>query len=285
MKGIILAAGMGTRLFPLTKPISKQLLPLFDKPMIFYPLSTLIYMGIDDILCIVKKEDISNFKELLSNGKQLGINIKYIIQDSPNGIAESFILAEKFIGKDDVTLILGDNIYYGLNFENILFSLDKDKGGKIFICKVASPQRYGVVVFKGNNIHKVEEKPKNPKSSYVVTGLYIYDNEVIEISKNLKPSKRNELEITDVNNYYLNNKKLEFVKLPISIFWQDVGTPEALIQASEFIRSIQDRQDILIGSPELIALKKNFISKKQIKNIINTYPKGYYRSKLEKLTN
>ena len=208
MKGIILAAGIGTRLFPLTKPISKQLLPLFDKPMIFYPLSTLIYMGIKDILCIVKKEDILNFKALLGNGKHLGIKINYVIQDSPNGIAESFILAEKFIGNDNVTLILGDNIYYGLNFENILFDLDQGKSSKIFICKVANPQRYGVVVFKGNKIKKIEEKPKKPKSSYVVTGLYIYNNDVIRISKNLIPSKRNELEITDVNNIYLNNIKI-----------------------------------------------------------------------------
>lgn len=285
MKGIILAAGRGTRLFPLTSPISKQLLPLFDKPMIFYPLSTLLYMGIDDILCIVKKEDIKNFKKLLGNGKQLGIKISYIIQDLPNGIAESFILAEKFIGHDNVTLILGDNIYYGLNFENISFNLSKGAGCKIFICKVSNPQRYGVVVYKENKIKKIEEKPKNPKSSYVVTGLYVYNNDVVRISKNLIPSKRNELEITDVNNNYLNKKKLEFVKLPISIFWQDVGTPEALIQASEFIRSIQDRQDILIGSPELMALKKNFISKKQIRKLISQYPFGYYRSKLERLTN
>lgn len=285
MKGIILAGGKGSRLFPLTSHISKQLLPLFDKPMVFYPLSTLISMDIQDVVFIVTKENLNYFKKLFGNGNHLGIKITYLIQDLPNGIAESFIIAEKFIGKNNVTLILGDNIYYGPNFTKFSFNLKEDFGCKIFISKVFNPERYGVVNLSNNKIQTIEEKPNKPKSSYVVTGLYIYDNEVVEIAKKLKPSKRNELEITDVNNIYLKNKRLEFYKLSINVFWQDVGTPEALTQAAEFIRSIQDRQDILIGSPELMALKKNFISKKQIKKLISSYPQGYYRSKLERLTN
>ena len=283
MKGIILAGGRGTRLFPLTSHISKQLLPLFDKPMIFYPLSTLISMGINDIAFIVRKDNLKHFKKLFGNGQHLGIKISYLIQDSPNGIAESFIIAEKFIGKENVTLILGDNIYYGPNFDDCSFDLSQNFGCKIFICKVFNPERYGVVNFDRNKIESIEEKPKKPKTSYVVTGLYIYNNEVVEISKKLTPSKRNELEITDINNTYLQNRQLEYVKLSINVYWQDVGTPEALTQASEFMRSIQDRQDILIGSPELMALKKNFINKKQFKKLIKQYPQSYYRSKLEKI--
>ena len=283
MKGIILAGGRGTRLFPLTKHISKQLLPLFDKPMVFYPLSTLISMGIYDILFIVRKDNIKHFKKLFGNGQHLGIKISYLYQDSPNGIAESFIIAEKFIGKENATLILGDNIYYGPNFGDYSFDLSQNFGCKIFICKVSNPESYGVVSFDRDKIESIEEKPKKPKTSYVVTGLYIYNNEVVEIAKKLKPSKRNELEVTDINNTYLQNRQLEYVKLSINVYWQDVGTPEALTQASEFMRSIQDRQDILIGSPELMALKKNFIHKKQLKKLINQYPPGYYRSKLEKI--
>ena len=283
MKGIILSGGLGTRLFPLTKPISKQLLPLFDKPMIFYPLSTLLSLGISDILIITTNQDISNFKRLLGNGKQIGINISYKIQDSPNGIAESFIIAEKFIGKNNVTLILGDNIFYGINFENLSLKFTGKNGCKIFISKVSNPQRYGVVNFRNKDIKNIQEKPNKPKSSYAVTGLYVYDNEVVKISKKLKPSKRKELEITDVNNIYLKNQKLEFVKFPIDFYWQDVGTPEALTQAAEFIRSLQERQDILIGSPELTAYKNNYISKKNLLKLIKTYPQGYYKSKLKRL--
>jgi glucose-1-phosphate thymidylyltransferase len=286
MKGIILAGGSGTRLYPITKVYSKQLSLLYDKPLIYYPLSILMLGGIKDILIISDKETIPLYKKLFNDGKILGLNIKYAVQDAPNGIAESFILGEQFIGNDAVTLILGDNIFYGkLNYFYKALENNTD-GGTIFAYKVKDPQRYGIVEFDENNkVISIEEKPENPKSEYAIPGLYVFDNDVIEIAKNLKPSERGELEITDVNKTYLEKGKLKVEKIGRGVAWLDTGTPEALLQAANFFGVIEDRQGFKVACIEEIAYHKNFITKNELENIINSIPKSTYREYLLKVLN
>ena len=280
MKGIILAGGLGTRLHPLTSSLSKQLLPLFDKPMIYYPLSTLIELGIRDILLICKKDDLLLFKNLLKDGSQWGIKISYEIQKKPSGIAESFIIGKKFIGNNNVTLILGDNIFYGVKYNTKNFI----NGATIFAYQVQDPQRYGVIEIKNNYPIKIVEKPKNPKSNLAVTGLYVYDKEVVKIAENINPSKRGELEITDINNEYLRRKKLNVSVLKEGSMWLDAGTFSTLLQASLFIQTLQERQNIQIGSPESASFKQNFIKKNMLKKILSRSPKNEYYNYLKKLT-
>ena len=279
MKGIILAGGLGTRLHPLTKSVSKQLLPLFDKPMIYYPLSTLIELGIRDILLICKRNDKNLFQNLLKDGSQWGLRIEYAIQDKPSGIAESFIIGEKFIKDDNVALILGDNIFYGVKYNIKNFK----NGALIFSYQVQDPKRYGVIEIKNNLPKTITEKPINPKSNLAVTGLYIYDKEVVKIAKTIKPSKRGELEITDINNHYLKRKKLKVSNLEKGSMWLDAGTFTTLLQAAHFIQTLQERQNIQIGSPESSALFQNFITRKQLKKIIKNSPKNEYFKNLTSL--
>ena len=252
MKGIILAGGKGTWLYPVTIPICKQLLPIGDKPLIYYPLSTLMLAGIKDILIISTPEDISRFMKLFGDGSQLGLNFDYKIQDKPRGLADAFMVGEKFIGKDNCCLVLGDNIFYGHGFTKVLQDAsEKDKGATIFGYYVNDPQRYGVVEFnKNNKVMSIEEKPKEPKSNYAVIGLYFYDNRVIKIAKNLKPSERNELEITDVNKAYLELGELEVKLLGRGFAWLDTGTHEAMLEAADYIRIIEKRQGLKIGCIE-----------------------------------
>lgn len=266
MKGIILAGGAGTRLYPSTKVISKQLIPIYDKPMVYYPLSTLMLAGIKDILIISTKEDIPKFQNLFGDGSEIGVNFEYAVQEKPNGIAEAFIIGEKFIGSDTVCLILGDNIFYGDGFSGKLKSAAEIKEGAIiFGYYVKDPERYGVVEFdKDWNVLSVEEKPQNPKSNYAVVGLYFYDNSVVEIAKNLKPSKRGELEITDVNKVYLQNQKLKLKLFPRGYAWLDTGTQDSLIEASMFIKTIEDRQGLKIGCIEEIAFRNGWITKDKL---------------------
>lgn len=284
MKGIILAGGSGSRLYPVTKVYSKQLTLIYDKPLIYYPLSTLMLGGIKDILIISTKETIPLYKMLFGNGNHLGMNFEYVVQDAPNGIAEAFILGEDFIGDDDVTLILGDNIFYGkLNFFYNAISAEKE-GGTIFAYQVKDPERYGIVEFDENNLAvSIEEKPVNPKSNFAVPGLYVYDNEVINISKNLKPSARGELEITDVNKVYLEKGKLGVELIGRGVAWLDTGTPEALLQASNFFGVIEDRQGLKVACIEEIALKRGFINSDQFKDLLNEIPASSYKSYLEEL--
>lgn len=284
MKGIILAGGAGTRLYPITKVYSKQLTIIYDKPLIYYPLSILMLGGIKEILIISNKETIPLYKKLFSDGSQIGLSITYQVQDAPNGIAESFIVGEEFIGNDSVTLILGDNIFYGkLNFlYNVLES--HQEGANIFAYRVKDPERYGIVEFdeKGNAV-SIEEKPKNPKSPFAVPGLYVYDNRVIEISKNLKPSARGELEITDVNKVYMNAGKLKVEQIGRGVAWLDTGTPEALLSASNFFGVIDDRQGLKVACIEEIAYKKNFITKVKLQNLISEMPNSYYKDYLKRV--
>ncbi len=284
MKGIILAGGAGTRLYPITKVYSKQLTIIYDKPLIYYPLSILMLGGIKEILIISNKETIPLYKKLFSDGSQIGLSITYQVQDAPNGIAESFIVGEEFIGNDSVTLILGDNIFYGkLNFlYNVLES--HQEGANIFAYRVKDPERYGIVEFdeKGNAV-SIEEKPKNPKSPFAVPGLYVYDNKVIEISKNLKPSARGELEITDVNKVYMNAGKLKVEQIGRGVAWLDTGTPEALLSASNFFGVIDDRQGLKVACIEEIAYKKGFITKPQLQILISEMPNSYYKDYLKRV--
>lgn len=282
MKGIILAGGTGSRLFPLTISTSKQLLPVYDKPMIFYSLTTLINFNIKEVLIICKKNDIDNFKKLIGSGEEFGIIIKYAFQEKPRGIAESFIIAEKFINTDNVMLILGDNIFHGLDYNLSNYKLNSSK---LFLYHVPDAQNYGVAMLSGKKIIKIIEKPKIPKSNLIVTGLYIYDNDVIKISKNLVPSQRGELEITDVNNVYLKRKKLNFEIIKDGAMWLDAGTPESLFQASQYVKIIQERQQILIGSPHYAAYRKKFITKQSLKKIINNFSNTFYENKLKLLCN
>ena len=288
MKGIILAGGSGTRLSPLTKIVCKQLLPVYDKPMIYYPLATLMKAGIRDILIISTEKDIIRFKELFGNGNSLGINLEYKIQEKPNGIAEAFLIGKEFIGNDSVTLILGDNIFYGENLENILKeSLKLKSGGIVFGYEVKNPEQYGVIEFdKNKKVISIEEKPLNPKSNYIILGLYIYDNSVIEKAKNLKPSKRRELEITDISNLYLKEKKL-FVKiLKNNFIWFDTGTCDSLLEAQNFIKQEQKKNEKYIGCIEEIAYKNGWINKEQIikmaKQLQNTEYGKYLLKIIEK---
>ena len=288
MKGIILAGGSGTRLSPLTKIVCKQLLPVYDKPMIYYPLATLMGAGIRDILLISTEKDIVKFKDLFGNGNNLGINLEYKIQKNPNGIAEAFLIGEEFIGNDSITLILGDNIFYGENFNNILKESLKSKlGGIVFGYKVKNPEQYGVIEFdKNKKVISIEEKPTAPKSNYIIPGLYIYDNSVIKKAKNLKPSRRKELEITDISNLYLKEEKL-FVKILKNNFtWFDTGTCDSLLEAQNFIKQEQEKNEKYIGCIEEIAYKNGWINKEQIikmaKQLQNTEYGKYLLKLIEK---
>lgn len=284
MKGIILAGGAGTRLYPITKVYSKQLTIIYDKPLIYYPLSILMLGGIKDILIISNEETIPMYQKLFGDGNNIGLNIEYKVQDAPTGIAEAFILGEEFIGDDSVTLILGDNIFYGkLNFFYNAVN-DFNSGGVIFAYRVTDPERYGIVEFdKSGKAISIEEKPKKPKSNFAVPGLYVYDNRVIEISKNLKPSERGELEITDVNKHYLNEETLRVETIGRGVAWLDTGTPDSLLQASNFFGVIEERQGLKVACLEEIALKKGFINLEQFKDLINTIPKSNYREYLERI--
>tara|TARA_Y100000590_G_C15679398_1_gene999255 strand:- start:622 stop:1494 length:873 start_codon:yes stop_codon:yes gene_type:complete len=285
-KGIILAGGEGTRLHPITIPYSKQLLPVYDKPMIYYSLCTLMEAGIKEFLCIISPNQKNNFEKLLGDGSQFGINIKYEIQKKPEGIAQAFIIGEKFINNEPVSLILGDNIFYGINFKNLFNQkLIINNQANIFIYQVPDPERYGVVELKNNKVLSIEEKPQNPKSFYAITGLYFYDSEIVKIAKKLKPSNRNELEITDVNKKYLENDKLNTVILSRGTLWLDAGTPTSLLQASQFVQTIQERQQIQIGCPEEIAWKNKWISNDKFAEIANKSPKNSYGNYLRQILN
>ncbi len=265
MKGIILAGGAGTRLNPITYGVSKQLLPVYDKPMIYYPLSILMMAGIREVLIISTPEDTPNFKRLLGDGKSLGMSFSYAVQTIPNGLAQAFVIGEAFIGKEDVCLILGDNIFYGSGLQDILMKNNKPDGGIVFAYHVSDPQRYGVVEFDAD--HKavsIEEKPSNPKSNYAVPGLYFYDNSVVEVAKNLKPGKRGEYEITDVNKHYLEIQKLKVGILSRGIAWLDTGTFHSLMQASQFVEVIQERQNLRIGCIEEVAYRMGYINETQL---------------------
>jgi glucose-1-phosphate thymidylyltransferase len=280
VKGIVLAGGSGTRLYPLTKVISKQLLPVYDKPMIYYSLSTLVLSGIKDILIISTPQDIDLYKRLFNDGDQFGLNISYKVQPSPDGLAQAFILGEKFIGKDDVALVLGDNIFYGTGFSGRLKCcvdiVKNQKKAVVFGYEVKDPERYGVVNFDQNgNAISIDEKPKNPKSNHAVVGLYYYPNSVINIAKNVNPSERGELEITSVNSYYLNENNLKVEILGRGFAWLDTGTVDAINNASNYIRTIEERQGLKIACLEEIAFKNNFINKVQLKKLIQKLPDDY----------
>lgn len=277
MKGIILAGGSGTRLWPITKGISKQLMPIYDKPMIYYPLTTLMSSGIKDILIITTPEDKSQFQRLLGDGSQWGIKLSYAVQPSPDGLAQAFIIGEKFIGKDKVCLILGDNIFHGANISKSLKECIDPDGGLIFAYRVSDPHRYGVVEFDNNNIAiSVEEKPKNPKSNYAVVGLYYYDNDVVEIAKNIKPSHRGELEITSVNAEYLNRGKLKVTTLDRGDVWLDTGTIDSMTDAADYVRTIQRRTGLIIGSPEEVAHSEGYITIDQLHELAGSLKKSGY---------
>jgi len=277
MKGIILAGGSGRRLYPITKAISKQLLPVYDKPMVYYPLSTLMLAGIRNILIISTSHALSRFQHLFGNGSGLGINISYAEQAEPKGIAEAFIIAETFIGKDNVCLILGDNVFYGQGLTGLLRgAAGQKKGATVFGYSVKDPQRYGVIKFdRHQRVIAIQEKPKSPKSNYVVTGLYFYDNKVVAIAKGLKPSRRGELEITDVNNEYLKRRDLKVKLLGRGYAWLDMGTYDSLIEGSNFIRTMEERQGLKIGCIEEIAYRRGYINPAQLKKIAASLPTSY----------
>jgi len=283
MKGIILAGGAGTRLNPLTKSISKQLIPIYDKPMIYYPLSTLMLAGIKDVLIISTPQDLPKFIDLFGNGREIGLNISYQEQPKPEGIAQAFIIGEEFIEANAVCLILGDNLFYGHNLSKTLQTMAKlEKGAYIFGYWVSDPQRYGVVEFNDNHeVLSIEEKPKLPKSNYAVPGLYFYDNKVIDIAKNLKPSARGELEITDVNLEYLKQGDLKVELLGRGYAWLDTGTPDSLMDASNYIATIERRQGLKIGCIEEVAYQMGYIDQVQLKKIINQSPENDYKKYLE----
>lgn len=267
-KGIILAGGKGTRLYPMTKAVSKQLLPIYDKPMIYYPLSVLLLANIKEILIISTPEDINNYKNLLGDGSKIGVKFSYEVQDKPRGLADAFIIGEKFIGKDNVCLILGDNIFYGSNLSEILNKAKKNSGATIFACSVKNPKAFGVVeIDKKGQIISIEEKPEQPKSNLAVPGLYFYDNTVIEKAKKVMPSPRGEIEITAINDEYLKEKKLNVGMMGRGIAWLDTGTPENMLKAAEFVEAIQSRQGYYISCIEEIAWRKNMIDDEQLKEI------------------
>jgi glucose-1-phosphate thymidylyltransferase len=280
MKGIVLAGGAGSRLHPNTIAVSKQLIPVYDKPMIYHPISVLMLAGIRDILIISTPQDLPNFKRLLGNGGQFGVEFSYKEQPSPDGLAQAFILGEEFIGKDDVALVLGDNIFYGQGFSSMLERVvenTKSGGATVFGYQVKDPQRFGVVEFnKNDKVNSIEEKPKNPKSNYAVTGLYFYDNNVVEYAKKLKPSRRGELEITDLNNVYLKSGKLNVELLGRGFAWLDTGTPGSLLQASQYVQTIEENQGIKIACLEEIAYRLGFLTKKEILKSIEKYKNNEY---------
>ncbi|HRE41218.1 MAG TPA: glucose-1-phosphate thymidylyltransferase RfbA [Ignavibacteria bacterium] len=282
MKGIVLAGGAGSRMYPISKIYSKQLTLIYDKPLIYYPVSVLMLAGISDILIISNEETIPQYQKLFGNGNQLGISISYKVQSAPNGIAEAFILGDEFIGHDSVSLILGDNIFYG-RLDFFYHAIKNNHGATIFGYKVNDPERYGIVEFdKEGNVLSIEEKPEKPKTNYAVPGLYVYNNEVVKISKNLKPSPRGELEITDVNKEYLKQGTLRVEKIGRGVAWLDTGTPQSLLQASNFFGVIEDRQGLKVACLEEIAYRQNFIDKIKLQIAINEMPKSLYRTYLEK---
>ena len=284
-KGLILAGGSGTRLYPLTQSISKQLLPVYDKPMIYYSLSTLMLAGIRDILLISTPQDIPRFEALLKDGSQWGIDIQYCVQSSPDGLAQAFILGESFIGNHHSTLVLGDNIFYGHDFSQLLSNAkNREEGATIFTYHVRDPERYGVAEFDGKNkVVSLEEKPITPKSNYAVTGLYFYDQDVVKMAKSLKPSKRNELEITDLNRLYLNQNQLYVEVMGRGYAWLDTGTHDSLLEASQFIATIENRQGLKISCPEEIAYRNGWINADQLQEIAQSLMKSGYGSYLNSL--
>ncbi len=284
MKGIILAGGSGSRLWPITKGISKQLMPIYDKPMIYYPLTTLMLAGIKDILIITTPEDQSQFQRLLGDGSQWGISLHYAVQPSPDGLAQAFIIGEEFIGGDSVALVLGDNIFHGSDLGTSLKTCTNPNGGTVFAYRVSDPERYGVVEFDQNNqAISIEEKPSQPKSDFAVVGLYFYDNDVVEIAKNVQPSERGELEITSVNEEYLKRGKLTVTTLDRGDVWLDTGTIDSMTDASDYIRVVQTRTGLIIGSPEEVAFREGFISNAQMAEQATPLIKSGYGKYLIKL--
>ena len=286
MKGIILAGGSGTRLHPLTLSVSKQLMPIYDKPMIYYPLSTLMYAGINEVLIISTPKDLPLFKTLLGDGKKYGCSFEYAVQEHPNGLAEAFLIGEEFIGNDKVALILGDNIFYGTGLEKLLQANNNPDGGIIYAYRVNDPERYGVVEFnKEGKAISIEEKPEHPKSNYAVPGIYFYDNTVVEIAKNIKPSHRGELEITDINKAYLKRDKLSVSILDRGTAWLDTGTFQSLMQASQFVEVIEQRQGLKVGAIEGVAFEMGYIDEAQLKTLIEPLLKSGYSENLMQLLN
>ena len=284
MKGIVLAGGSGTRLHPLTLSVSKQLMPVYDKPMIYYPISTLISAGIKEILVITTSQDAPLFRKLLGNGRQIGCDFQFAVQEKPNGLAEAFIIGEKFIGKDSVALILGDNIFYGTGLSTLLRENSNPDGGIVYAYHVNDPERYGVVEFDSdNNVLSIEEKPLKPKSNYAVPGIYFYDNNVVEIAKKIKPSKRGELEITEINNMYLKREKLSVEILDRGIAWLDTGTFDSLMQAGQFVQVIEERQGLKVGAIEEAAFASGFINKKELQKLLQPLLKSGYGKNLRKI--